>query len=384
MQTLASYVPLALRVLAEASITDRIRSEAEEQETKKERMKTMADSQTAQKSPDFKPNVRLETKASLATPSTDLDTQGERGQPQDAKTLGRLSIEMSGLAAAGVATVVMYVFFFVHPVAHEPLNVFLTTVFERGNAAIWPMQLVWYASAVAMIGLAFWPVRRASQLICLLAAAYFAWVGIVFFGVIDSGMTIWVAAFIVEAILLLVAGLVRRDLVFAPRWNLSSVLGALFMFYALVAYPIIEMLRGYPLRASPLLGLSPCVTVFFAFGLLLWARPPAPKYVLLLPLAWALNAAPGNIAMGHVPDFPLILVGLITVGLIIWRDRTSSWQTVAAGVLLAVMIAFSGQDVVLVGIALVLVAVTLVQTIRGDAELLHTSRPPKPERALTT
>jgi hypothetical protein len=267
------------------------------------------------------------TKASRATPSTKLDTQGERGGQQGAKTLRQLSIEGFGLAAAVVAAIVMYVLFLVYPVAHPPLNVFLTTAFGRGNAAIWPMQLVWYASAAAMVGLAFWPRRRASQLICLLAAAYFAWVGIVFFGVIDSGMTLWVVAFILEAILLLVAGIVRRDLVFAPRWNPSSVLGAVFMFYALVAYPIIEMLGGYPLRESPLFGLSPCVTVFFAFGLLLWARPPAPKYVLLLPLAWALGAAPGNLAMGHVPDFPLILVGMITAGVLIWRDRTSSWQT---------------------------------------------------------
>jgi hypothetical protein len=324
------------------------------------------------------------TPAERATPRPDLDTQGERGGPHGVKTLRQLSFEGIGLAAAVVATIVMYVLFIVHPVAHPLLNEFLTTTFGRGNAAIWPMQLIWYASAAAMIGLALWPVRRASQLICLLAAAYFAWVGIVFFGVIDSGMTLWIAAFILETILLLVAGIVRRDLVFAPRRNLSSVLGALFMFYALVAYPIIEMLGGYPLRESPLFGLAPCVTVFFAFGLLLWARSPVPKYVLLLPLAWALNAAPSNIAMGHVPDFPLILVGAVSVGLIIWRDRTSSWQTVVAGLVLALMIAFSGQDVELVGIALILIAVTLVQTIRGDAQQLHASRPPQTGRVLTS
>jgi hypothetical protein len=336
----------------------------------------------------------VETPAEQVAQGTDLDTQSERGGPQGAKTLRRLSFEWIGLAAAVVASIVMYVVLIVHPVAHEPLNVFLTTVFERGNAAIWPMQLVWYASAAAMISLAFWPSRRASQFICLLAAVYFAWVGIVFFRVIDSDMGVldgvinlawlWAAIFILEAILFLVAGIVRRDLVFAPRWNLSSVLGALFMFYALVAYPIIEMLGGHPLHASPLFGLAPCVTVFFAFGLLLWARPPAPKYLLLLPLAWALQASPDNIAMGHVADFPLILVGMITVGLIIWRDRTSSWQTVAGGVLLAAMIAFIGHDDLLIGTALVLTAVTLVQTIRGDAQRLHASRPPQPGRVLTS
>jgi hypothetical protein len=339
-------------------------------------------------------------RAPVATPSkrteqsTDLDTQGERGGPQGAKTLRRLSIEGLGLAAAVVATIVMYVLWIVYPVAHEPLNVFLTTVFARGNAAIWPMQLVWYASAAAMIGLAFWPSRRASQFICLLAAAYFAWVGIVFFGVIESGMGVldgvinlawlWAAIFLLEAILLLVAGIVRHDLVFVPRRDLSGVLGALVMCYALVGYPIIEMLGGHPLRASPLFGLSPCVTVYFAFGLLLWARPPAPQYLLLLPLAWALQATPGNVAMGHVPDFGMALVGVSTVGLIIWRDRTSSWQTVVAGVLLAAMIAFTGHDDVVIGTAFVLTAVTLVQAIRGDAELLHTNRPPQSGRMLSS
>ena len=206
-------------------------------------------------------------------------------------------------------------------------------------------------------------------------------------GMLDSILNLawlWAAVFILEAILLLVAGVVRRELVFAPRWNLSSALGAVFMLYALVAYPIIEMLGGYPLRAMPLFGLAPCVTVFFAFGLLLWARPPVPRYLLLLPLAWALCASPDNIAMGHVADFPLILVGMITVGLIIWRDRTSSWQTVAGGVLLAAMIAFTGHDDLVIGTALVLVAVTLAQTIWGDAHRSRESRPSLPEQVLTS
>jgi hypothetical protein len=328
----------------------------------------------------------VETPIERTEQKTDLDTKVERGGPQDAKTLRRLSIELIGLAAAALATIVMYVVFMVYPVAHPPLNEFLTSIFGRGNAAIWPMQLVWYASAAAMIGLAFWPRRLASQLICLLAAANFVWVGIVYFGVIDSSMGtldgvinlawLWAAVFILEAILFLVAGLVRRDLVFAPRWNLSSVLGALFMLYALVAYPIIEMLGGQPLSASPLFGLSPCVTVFFIFGLLLWARPPVPKYLLLLPLAWALTSAPTDLILG--------IVAVITVGVLIWRDRTSIWQTVAAALSLAAMIALSGHDDLLIGIALILVAVTFAQTLWTDVQRLHADLPPQPERVLTS
>ncbi len=240
----------------------------------------------------------VETPAERAAQRTDLDTQGERGRPQGAIRVRRLSIEMIGLAAAVVATIVMYVLFIVHPVEHTPLNAFLA-MFDRFNAAVWPMQLVWYASAAAMVGLALWPRRLSTQLICLLAAAYLTWVGIAFFGVLDSDMGVldgvmnlswlWAATFILEALLFLVAGIVRRDLVIAPRWDLSSVLGAVFMFYGLVAYPIIGLLSGHPLHTLPVFGLSPCATVIFFFGLLLWARSPAPKYLLLLPLAWALE-----------------------------------------------------------------------------------------------
>ena len=338
-------------------------------------------------------------RAPVATPAeqteqkTDLDTKGERGQPQDAKTLRRLSIEMIGLAAAVVATVVMYVVFIVYPVAHEPLNEFLTTIFGRGNAAIWPMQLVWYASAAAMIGLAFWPRRLASQLICLLAAANFVWVGIVYFGVIDSSRGtldgvinlawLWAAIFILEAILFLVAGLVRRDLVFAPRWNLSGCWGRCSCCTRWSPTPSLRCSGGTRCASRPCLGFH------------LASRSSSPSAcccghgrrrpsTCCCSLWRGLEAAPGNIAMGHVADFSLILVGAITVGLIIWRDRTSSWQTVVAGVLLAAMIALSGHDDLVIGTALVLTAVTLVQTIRGDVQQLRAGRSPQPERVLTS
>jgi Family of unknown function (DUF6064) len=251
----------------------------------------------------------VETPAERAAQRTDLDTQSERGGPKDSKMVRRLSVKAIGLAPALVATIVTYGFFTVHPYEHPPLNAFLA-MFERDNAAIWPMQLVWYASAVAMVGLALWPMRRASQLICLLAAAYFAWVGIAFFGVLDSGMHLawlWAAVFTLEAILLLVAGIVRRDLVIAPRWDLASVLGAVFIFYALVAYPLIGVLGGHPLRTLPVFGLAPCPTAIFAFGLLLWAQPPTPKYLLLIPLAWSLAAAPAQAAAFVVGKGALLL-----------------------------------------------------------------------------
>lgn len=132
----------------------------------------------------------------------------------------------------------------------------------------------------------------------MLAAAYFAWIGIAFFGVLNSGMHfawLWAALFTLEGMLFLVAGILRHDLMICPTWDLASVLGTVFIGYALIAYPTIGMLGGHPLSTLPVFGLSPCATVIFAFGLLLWARPPVPQYMLPFLLAWALGAAPPDL-----------------------------------------------------------------------------------------
>ena len=142
------------------------------------------------------------------------------------------------------------------------------------------MQIVWYLAAVAIAGLALWPVRRSSQLICALAAAYFAWIGMAYFAWLSPGMALsglWAAVFTLQAVLLVVAGIARSDLVIRPRWDLSSGLGAVFIGYALIGYPLVGVLGGHALRVVPLFGVSPCATVTFFFGLLLWAVPPAPK-----------------------------------------------------------------------------------------------------------
>jgi hypothetical protein len=295
--------------------------------------------------------------------------------------------EGAAVTVAAVAVAVTYGIYAAHPwQGATPLNQFLVA-FGRADTAAWPMQIVWYAAAVAMVALALWPARRwSSPLICALAAAYFAWIGIGYFAWLSPGIGlsgVWAAVFTLQALLLVLAGVARRDLVIQPRWDLASGLGAVFIAYALIGYPLIGVLGGHALRVVPLFGVSPCATVTFFFGLLLWAVPSAPKYLLLVPLAWALNAAPPNMATGVEADYGMLVAAVITTGLIIWRDRATgpAWHTVTAGLLFALMIAWSGHDTVLIGLAVVLVIVTLVQALtshpRTHAGPVPPSRPGK-------
>jgi hypothetical protein len=117
-------------------------------------------------------------------------------------------------------------------------------------------------------------------------------------------------------------GGVRRDLPACLRQlgvRARLRLGALFIAYALIGYPLVGVLGGHALRVVPAFGVSPCASVVFFFGLLLWAIPPAPKFVLLVPLAWSLGAAPPDLARGVAADYGMLAAALITAGLIIWR-----------------------------------------------------------------
>ena len=292
--------------------------------------------------------------------------------------------EGAAVAAAAVAVAVTYGIYAAHPwQGAPPLNQFLAAV-GRADTTAWPMQIVWYAAAVAMAGLALWPARRwSSPLICALAAAYFAWIGIGYFVWLSPGTGlsgVWATVFTLQAVLLAVAGIARRDLVIRPRWDLASGLGAVVIAYALIGYPLVGVLGGHALRVVPLFGVTPCATVTFFFGLLLWAVPPAPKYLLLMPLAWALNAAPPNMATGVVVDYGMLAAALITTGWVIWRDRAygPAWHTVTAGLLFALMIAWSGHDNVLIGLAVVLLAVMLVRAATSHRRLPHAGPVPPP------
>jgi hypothetical protein len=112
--------------------------------------------------------------------------------------------------------------------------------------------------------------------------------------------------------------------------------------------------------------------------LLLWAVPPTPKYLLLMPLAWALTAAPPNMATGVVVDYGMLVAAVIATGLIIWRDRAPgpAWHTVTAGLLFALMIAWSGHDTVLIGLAVVLLAVMPARAITGHWRPPHAGPAP--------
>ena len=77
----------------------------------------------------------------------------------------------------------------------------------------------------------------------------------------------------------------------------------MFIVYAL-AYPALVQLTGHQPPRAPLFGV-PCPTALLTAGLLLATESPAPRGLLVIPVAWSLLAGTAALFLGVTPDLML-------------------------------------------------------------------------------
>ncbi len=216
----------------------------------------------------------------------------------------------------------------------------LLALFAAYNPAIWPLQLVAYAGVVILLSLIVArPSRRTDQLVSGFLAVVWLFIGIVFHGLFVRRMdaaqsVVYAAGFAIQAALLVAYGVVGHRVVFARAGHVSSVVGWTAVAYALVVYPLLGIALGHPYPQAPLFGAAPCPTTILTLGVLLLARPPLPRLLLVVPLAWALVATPAAVGRGIVEDVAMLLVAVLAVVLVTLRDRrpgTAVTPTSAAG-----------------------------------------------------
>jgi hypothetical protein len=196
-------------------------------------------------------------------------------------------------------------------------------VFERYNQFIFPIQfvLVWAAAAAVLLVISRKPVS--GQIISGVLAFLWLWAGVVyhllFFTAINSGAYIFGAMFAAQSVFFFYEGVVNKRLNFRLKSDLDSLLGAGFVAYALVVYPVIGFVLGRVFPSSPTFG-APCPTTIFTLGLLLWADRHLPLYLLVLPLLWAVVGSTATWHFGIAEDFGLAATAA-TVALFIFRRQ---------------------------------------------------------------
>jgi uncharacterized protein DUF6064 len=198
-------------------------------------------------------------------------------------------------------------------------------VFGRYNLAIWPLQIVAYGLGALALVITMRPSTWSSRLVSATLAVFWLWTGLVyhglFFSAINPAAVLFGLLFTLEAGLLLSEGALRSSLAFRARWDFGGVVGALFVTYALVVYPLLGLALGQSFPRMPVFGVTPCPVTIYTFGLLLWTERPVPRRLLIIPLLWSLFGVSAAISLGIGEDFGLLVAGILGTTLLLWRDH---------------------------------------------------------------
>jgi hypothetical protein len=204
------------------------------------------------------------------------------------------------------------------------LDQFLS-VFSAYNAAIWPAQIAAYALGAVAVAALFRPGRTADRIISAILALMWLWTGAMYHGLFFAGINKaafgFAALFIVQGVAFLYLGVIRDGLSFGIRPGLPAIVGWVFIAYAAILYPLIGVLTGHGWPAMPMFGVTPCPVTIFTFGLLLLSIRRFSYWLLAIPFVWSLIGGSAAILLDVPQDWLLLASGIITVGLILLRDR---------------------------------------------------------------
>lgn len=198
-------------------------------------------------------------------------------------------------------------------------------VFRSYNLAVFPAQVFAYLLGFGMIALLLRPQPNASRLVSAGLAAMWLWTGIayqgIFFSTINQIAVVFAIGFVLQAGVLVYFGVVRNELNFALPTTPLGWLGGVLVAYSAIFYPLIGLWAGQVYPAMPMFGIAPCPVVIFTFGLLLMTTSRVPAWVLIFPFLWSLIGGSAAVLLAVPQDWVLMASGVVTVPLVVLRDR---------------------------------------------------------------
>jgi hypothetical protein len=200
-------------------------------------------------------------------------------------------------------------------------------VFKAYNLAVFPLQIIFYLGSLIAIYLTIKSYPLSGKIISGLLSLLWLWMGIVyhiiFFATINKVAYLFGGLFITQGILFFVFSLFQDKFSFHFKKDTNGVTGMLLILFSLIIYPITGYLFGHIYPFSPTFGL-PCPTTIFTFGLLLLNVKRTPIIILVIPFVWSIIGFMAAFQLGIVEDASLLIAGLFTAFLLIYRDRILS------------------------------------------------------------
>ncbi len=209
------------------------------------------------------------------------------------------------------------------------------SILQSYNEMFLPFTILTFLLGLLAVYLVSRKTSQSSKFVSFILGFLWLWAGVVFhtliFGTIDVeflGMAMpgmWYfsgALFIIQTLLFITYGLVKDALSFSLNISLCSVVGAIFVVYSMVIYPLIGFLTGCSYPRHPVFGSAPCPVAIFTWGLLLWTDKKVPLLLAIIPFIWGIMGVMPVLELGVYADIGLILSGIVGFPLIVLHNRS--------------------------------------------------------------
>jgi hypothetical protein len=202
------------------------------------------------------------------------------------------------------------------------LEILLET-FEKYNLAIWPMQIVAYVLGIVALFFAIKRTEYSARIATGILSFLWLWTAIgfflLYFGPVYTPAYGFGVLFIIQGVAFF-SSVLKPRLSFGFKGDVYSIVGLLFIAYAMIGYPVVGYFLGHSYPQAPPFGLTPCPTTAFTFGLLLLTDKKVSKLLLIIPLLWAIGGVM-PVSVGIYEDIGLIIAGVLGTAMILYRDR---------------------------------------------------------------
>ena len=195
-------------------------------------------------------------------------------------------------------------------------------VLESYNLDIWPLQIIAYVLILLVLFISLKPAKYSPKII--LAALSFFWLftGIVFCFIYWAPSHIFGYIFGICCTaqgLLFFYSLFRSDITIGLPSKTIMLIGILFILYAMIGYQILGYYLDHIYPKFFAVGLVPCPTSIFTFGLFVMMNTKIPIKYVAIPFMISLG---GFLAVynGIYEDIGLIILGIWGTILIIKRN----------------------------------------------------------------
>jgi len=192
-------------------------------------------------------------------------------------------------------------------------------VLESYNLFVWPLQIIVYVLIVLVLFFSLTPTQYSAKIVSAILSFFWLFTGIVFCFIYWAPTHIFGYSFGIFCVLqglLFLYSIIRSDIKIGSPNKTYTLIGILFVLYAIICYQVFGYYLGHIYPKFFAVGLVPCPTTIFTFGIFTIMNNKIPIKYLVIPLMISLG---GFLAAynGIYEDVGLIIIGILGTILII-------------------------------------------------------------------